>query len=185
MERLLGLLNGEATLLGRGAEADLALMIDVLRYLTDYPDRYHHPVEDLALWRLAERGLIGRADAEALDFEHRSVRFHGARLLRRLEGAVADTPTPRAELAMAANQYAGALHAHLAHEEQVLLPLLERHLAGSDWREIFALAAPPPDPLFGEHTHARFAPLRAAIAARAHCGCAAEPPATVPATAHC
>jgi hemerythrin-like domain-containing protein len=182
MRRLLGILTHEAARLGRGENGDLALMVEVLRYLTEYPDRYHHPAEDLALWRLVERGQIDRAPAEALDFEHRSVRFQGARLLQLLEGALDDGPTSREWIAMTAARYAGALHAHMNHEEQTLLPLLERHLENPDWKEIAALAAPPPDPLFGEYADARFEHLRAGIAELAHCGCVVEPAGALPAT---
>jgi hemerythrin-like domain-containing protein len=175
MRRLLGVLSREAARLGRSEDADLALMVEVLRYLTEFPDRYHHPVEDLALWRLAQRGLLGRAAAETLDFEHRSVRFHGARLLQLLEGVLVDGPTPREWVAMTAAQYAGELHAHMKHEEQALLPLLERHFGPQDWEEIAQLAAPPPDPLFGEHAALRFVHLRASIAERARCGCTPDP----------
>jgi len=175
MRRLLGILAREAAALRRDDDVDLGLMADVLRYLTEHPDRYHHPVEDLALWRLAERGRLPRTAAEKLDFEHRAVRYHGSQVLQLLDRALADTLTPRAWIAMAAEQYAAALNAHMTHEERGLLPLLERELSPADWEEIARAAAPPADPLFGEHAESRFGHLRAAIAERANCGCDPEP----------
>jgi hemerythrin-like domain-containing protein len=171
MRRLIGILAREAAALRRGTDADLALMADVLRYLTEHPDRYHHPVEDLALWRLAERGKLPRPAADELDFEHRAVRHHGGQVLQLLERALTDALTPRAWIAMAVEQYAAALNAHMTHEERELLPLLERELSPADWDEIARASAPPADPLFGEHVDSRFGYLRASIAERATCGC--------------
>ncbi len=166
MRRLLGILAREAATLRQGADADLALMADVLRYLTEYPDRYHHPVEDLALWRLAERGSLPRPAAEELDFEHRAVRHHGGQVLQLLERGLADALAPRAWIAMAAEQYAAALNAHMTHEERDLLPLLEEALSPADWEEIARASARPADPLFGERAESRFGRLRASIAER-------------------
>jgi len=175
MQRLLGILVREAAALGRGGDADLPLMSDVLRYLTEYPDRHHHPVEDLALWRLSERGALARAAAEQLDYEHRAVRYYGGELLQLLEGALGDAFTSRAWIAMAAQQYASELNAHMTHEERDLLPLLEREFAPTDWEGIAQAAAAPADPLFGEHVDARFRHLHSSIAERAGCGCQADP----------
>lgn len=174
MRRLLGLLRHEAAALEHGDEADLELMCDVLGYITEYPDPYHHPIEDLALWRLVQRGIFAPAVADELDFEHRTVRHHGGQLRQLLDGARADVLAPRAWIAMAAEQYAGALHAHMMHEEHVLLPLVEQHLAPRDWEEIAKGLAPAADPLLGDNVDSRFQRLRASIAERAHCGCETE-----------
>lgn len=159
-------LASEAAAFGRGDSGGLMLMRDVLRYLTEYPDRYHHPLEDAALWHLADRGLLARASAEALDFEHRALRYHGARLLQLLEGALADVLVPRPSVAIAAGQYADSLCGHVDHEELVLLPLLQEHLAPPDWEKIALVAAPCFEPGDMEPIEEHVQRLLASIAAR-------------------
>lgn len=171
MLRLAGVLVEEAALVGRGGGGDLALMRDVLRYLTEHPDRCHHPLEDLALWALADRGLLARASAEALDFQHRALRYHGAHLLQILEGAVADVPPPSRAVADAAERYAVSLRSHVDHEERALFPRLEAHFGKDDWdgiaRASSALVAPEHAALIEEQLRR----LLASIAERTACTC--------------
>jgi hemerythrin-like domain-containing protein len=94
MRRLLRVLAREAAALEPGEKVDPGLMFDVLRYLIEYPVRYHHPIENLALWRLVQHGRIARPLADELDFERRSVRHYGGQLLRLLEGARGDILVP-------------------------------------------------------------------------------------------
>jgi len=174
MQRLLGILVREAATLARAGHADLPLMSDVLHYLTEYPARHHHPVENLALWQLSERGVLARAAAEQLDYEHRAVRYYGGELLQLLERALGGAFTSRAWIAMATQQYASELNAHMTHEERDLLPLLERELASADWEEIAQAAVAPADPRSGEHVDLRFRHLHSSITKRAGRGCEAD-----------
>jgi len=171
IRRVLSLLRREAAALERGDDIDLELMCDVLSYITDYPDRYHHPVEDLALLRLVQRRYVARPVADELDLEHRTVRHHGSQLRQLLEGARADAIAPRAWIAIAAEQYAGTLDAHMRHEEYALFPLLEQHLRERDWEQIAKALAPAVDPLLAAGVDSPFQRLRASIAERAQCGC--------------
>lgn len=142
MRRLLGVLAQRTAALGRGEHADQGLVRDVLRCLIECPGRQHHPLEHLALWRLVRRGHIARTVADELDFELRTVRHYGGQLLRLLEGGHGDARAPRAWIDMAAHQYVSALRAHMAHEEQSLLPLVDGRLAPSDWEEIERASMP-------------------------------------------
>ncbi len=172
MLRLADALAGEARTLDSGAGGDLALIRDALRYLTEHPDRRHHPLEDLALWRLADRDLLERPQAEELDFEHRALRYHGARVLQMVDAAFVDVPLTRADIATATQSYAASLRAHVVHEERVLFPLLESHLAPADWAQIHAastaLVEPERAALIEEHLRR----LLASIAERTACDCA-------------
>jgi hemerythrin-like domain-containing protein len=172
MVRLADVLANEATLFGSGDRGDLGLMRDVLRYLTEDPDRCHHPLEDLALWRLADRGFLGRTHAEGLDFEHRALRYHGATLVQMLNAAFADVALSRETIANAAAQYASSLRAHLESEERVLFPLMRAHLSPHDWEQIAlastALIGADRAALIEEHLRR----LLASIAERTACSCA-------------
>lgn len=173
MHRLADVLAKEAALISTGARGDLELMRDVLHYLIEHPDRYHHPLEDLALWRLADRGKLGRTSAENLDFEHRALRYHGAKLSQMLDAAFADVPLSRTAIAGAADAYAGSLRAHVDHEERVLFPLLEVHLAPQDWDEIAQASTALVGPIHAARIEEHLRRLLASIAERTACSCAA------------
>jgi hemerythrin-like domain-containing protein len=173
MRRLAGVLAEEATLIGNGDGGDLVLMRDVLRYLTEHPDRCHHPLEDLALWALADRGLLARASAEALDFQHRALRYHGAHLLQLLECAFADVPQSRPAIANAAEHYAVSLRGHVDHEEQVLFPRLEAHFEPHDWNRIAQASTDLVGPEHAAQIEEQLRRLLASIAERTACSCSA------------
>ena len=168
MRRLLRVLAREVAALEPGEKLDPGLMYDVLRYLIEYPGRYHHPIENLALWRLVQRGRVARPLADQLDLEHRSMRHYGGQLLRLLEGARGDMLVPRSWIAMAAHQYASAVRAHMAHEEQALLPLVEQQLTQGDWEEIARASMPAEDSRHSEDVDSQFRRLYASIAERAN-----------------
>jgi hemerythrin-like domain-containing protein len=130
-------------------DADLAGMSDVLQCLAEYRDRYHHPIERVALQRLVQRGQAEEQLANDFSFEHLAVGHYGDRLLTLLRGPHDPGRAQRAWIAMAAHQYVGAFHALVTHEERMLLPLVERHLAQPDWDALTQSRVPADDPCLG------------------------------------
>ena len=53
--KLLDLLEARLSSNQPGEDTDYALMLDVMEYMTHFPDRFHHPREDLAFRRLQRR----------------------------------------------------------------------------------------------------------------------------------
>jgi len=53
--RLLDILKGQLAAFHRGESPNYALMGDILYYMRNFSDRVHHPREDVAYARLAER----------------------------------------------------------------------------------------------------------------------------------
>jgi hemerythrin-like domain-containing protein len=171
MLRLADALGRESVSFGCGSGGDLVLMRDALRYLTAFPDLFHHAVDDAARWQLADRGLLARETAAALDFEHRRLRQHGEHLLRLLEGALADVLVPRTDIAGAAQRYAAHLLGSVQREEDALLPLLQEHPIPQNREEADAAAfgSGPDDAAPAEAQRQR---LLASLGERIGCDCA-------------
>ena len=53
--RLLDLLEAQLDLFHRGETPHYELMLDIMFYMTHYPDVLHHPKEDMAFTRIRER----------------------------------------------------------------------------------------------------------------------------------
>jgi hemerythrin-like domain-containing protein len=131
-----------------GVQPEFAVFHAMIHYIDEFPERLHHPKEDKYLFeRLAERAPAARALVDELRAEH----VQGARLVRELESALLafevngarDLPAFDA----AVSGYAQFHWNHMRKEEAELLPLAERHLTESDWREIEHAFAGNDDPI--------------------------------------
>src|SRR4029450_1600186 len=72
-KRLLDLLHEQTDLFHSGGQPNYELMLDIISYLRDYCDRYHHPQEDVAFARLARRCPDLELVLARLQQEHRVI----------------------------------------------------------------------------------------------------------------
>ena len=160
--RLLDLLEAQVAAFHRAEHPNYDLMSNILYYLRSFADRFHHPREDVAFARLAERDPDMRLPIDRLLQEHRVIATAGEELSNRLDQVAADMMTPRATVETAAATYLAYYRNHIGTEERDILPRAARLLTKKDWAEVAANV--PPDPLFGDVVEARFQGLRAQIA---------------------
>src|SRR5262245_42971433 len=163
--RLLNLLERQVIAFHLGEPFDYALLLAILYYLRDYPDRVHHPREDVAFARLIERDPALQLPIARRLQEHRVIAAAGEELLKLLQGAVDGALIDRSAIEAAAATYLVYYRHHLAAEEQELIPRAAQLLTASDWAAV--AAAPAADPLFGRDSEARYDELRRLIAADA------------------
>jgi len=166
--RLLELLHRELDAFHRGERPSYELMLDIVAYLRDYCDRFHHPREDVAFARLAERVPELRLDLARLAQEHRIIARAGEKLRAQLEAALDGAMVARAEVEVAAATYLVYYGNHIAKEDELVLTRAAQALTDADWQAVRAAVSDEPDPLFGEHPQERYRELRRRIAAAAH-----------------
>ena len=145
-------------------QPNFELMLDVVRYLRYFPDRYHHPREDVAFARLAQRDPQMKPVVDRLLQEHRVIAAAGAELLAYLEQVLDDVVVERARVEAAAATYLVYYRRHLALEDRDIVPRAEQLLTPQDWEAVMAAVPHGPDPLFGEDFDARYRELRRQIA---------------------
>lgn len=165
--RLLGLLQHEVEVFSTAEMPNYALMLDIISYLRDYADQYHHPREDEVFRRLALRCPEQRLTVTRLGQEHRVIAQAGARLMHLLEGVQSDAVVSRAEVEVAAATYLVYYGNHIGNEEEEILPLAARTLSAEDWQAAKQAAPAGHDPLLGAHPEERFRELRRRIAVEA------------------
>ena len=165
--RLLAVLQHELDRFHRGERPDYELMLDVVGYLRDYTDRYHHPREDVAFARLARRCPDLRLDLARLGQEHRVLARAGETLRAHLEAILVGALVERSVVEVAAATYLVYYGNHIAREEEIVLPRAAERLSPADWHAVRSAVKPAADPLFGERPEARFKALRRRIAAAA------------------
>ena len=169
--RLLNLLEKQVGLLNQKLPADLEVMAGVMRYMTRYPDRFHHPKEDLLFEKIVLRDAAAKPRVDELLQAHETILGQGAELLAAIEqcqreGPGADTHALR----KAAHAYIGSLRRHMDIEHLHLFPLAQKVLKAEDWADVDMRMKPILDPVFGTTVTEEFRPLHEAEAAKPDAG---------------
>ncbi|WP_341318348.1 hemerythrin domain-containing protein [Paraburkholderia sp. IMGN_8] len=162
--RLLDILEEQVAELRRGESPNYALMGDILYYMRNFSDRVHHPREDVAYARLAERDPGTQMVVNRLLQEHRVIATAGDELLIRINEAAGDVVIPRTALEAATATYLVYYRHHLSTEERDVMPRAAQVLTEQDWAAVDAAVPASPDPLFGDNVLERFEALRRQIA---------------------
>ena len=166
--RLLELLHREVDAFHRAERPDYELMLDIVTYLRDYTDRFHHPREDVAFERLAARAPELKLELARLAQEHRIIARAGEKLRAHLENILGGAMVERVEVEVAAATYLVYYGNHIAKEDELVLGRAAQSLTEDDWRAVRAAVSSEPDPLFGDTPDERYRALRRQIAAAAH-----------------
>jgi hemerythrin-like domain-containing protein len=165
--RLLGLLQKQVDVFHGGGRPNYALMQDILAYLREYSDQFHHPREDVAFERLTSYCPELELIVARLQQEHRVIAHAGATLLAHVNAALEDSILPREQLEAAAATYLIYYQNHIRTEETKILARATQHLTAEDWEAVLAAVPVAPDPLFGVNPQTRFRELRRQIAQEA------------------
>ncbi len=163
--RLLAALERQVQRFHSDAEPNYSLMLDIIDYLRNYPDRYHHPREDVAFARLIKRDPTLHRQVAWLKQEHRVIASAGETLLRLLEEIIGGAIVSRENVEAAAATYLSYYRHHLETEERDILPSAQVLLNAADWAAVAAAAPASRDALFGgdEDFDQRYRALREEI----------------------
>ena len=165
--QLLRLLHKEVDVFHTGERPNYELMLDIISYLRDYSDRYHHPREDVAFARLAKRCPDIELVIARLQQEHRVIAHAGETLKELLIAVLSETVVPLAQVETAAATYLVYYGNHIASEEEDVLPRAAQTLTAEDWEAVRSAAPVVQDPLFGDRPQERYRELRRQIAREA------------------
>lgn len=157
--RLLDLLDAQLDLFHDGETPHYELMLDIMFYMTHYPDALHHPKEDLAFARIREREQGAAATVDELERQHAELHRLGEELVARLGDIVNGSIASRASVETPARTYVKVFRHHMDIEEEKILPLAARLLRDSDWSSINTAVKHIEDPLFGRNAERRYAAI--------------------------
>ncbi len=149
---LLEILESEILAIEVGKTPDYALMQDIMRYMTQHSDRFHHPKEDLIFAQLLKRDPGVRADVEGLIEEHIVIGLAGQEFAGLLRRSGVDSVDVREQLGTSGIDYIRALREHMLSEERKLFPLAMVVLTKKEWQVIDEAVNAIDDPLFDEMT---------------------------------
>jgi hemerythrin-like domain-containing protein len=119
----------------RGELVDTHVVYEIMHYMVTWPDRFHHPREDLIYSRVAEVAPARADDVDTLQRDHDQTAKRGRAVLRDIErwrlGEVAGTVVVNSGQA-----YIDHLYEHMNLEEKLVFPRIEAALTLQDWCEL-------------------------------------------------
>jgi hemerythrin-like domain-containing protein len=161
-------------------EVDYRLIRDVVDYMQEYADKYHHKAEDAIyeyyLTKKCQQSSVGNRLAE----EHKKLVSNSEELRTMLEMILNDCVIPQEQFAEKLSQFISLQQAHMDYEENHILPQLEQEMTEEDWQAVAAGFPVEPgcsveeakatvqrlDPLFGPQVSAQYKDLAKRLQAR-------------------
>lgn len=118
-----------------GELVDTHVVYEIMNYMVTWPDRFHHPREDLIYARVAEITPSVADDVDTLQRDHDNTAKRGRALLRDIErwriGEMSGLVVVNNGRA-----YIEHIHEHMNIEEKLVFPRIEEVLTLQDWREL-------------------------------------------------
>ncbi len=114
------------------------LMLDIVSYLKEQSDRFHHPREDAAFVRMVQHDPTLRLPINRLLQEHRAIAVAGDELTTHLNEVIVENVVERATVESAVALYLSYYRHHLATEENEILPRAANLMTAQDWATVAA-----------------------------------------------
>lgn len=129
--------------------AQLDLLSCLADYVVEYPERVHHPREDLITEQLVDKGLTPgeRVLVELTVSQHAELAGWTARIARDVDQMLAHGKRADERFRADVLAWIDLQRHHMRREEQQLFPLAIRLLSAEDWREIERSDTRVPDPV--------------------------------------
>jgi hemerythrin-like domain-containing protein len=157
--KLLNILERQLTLLDEAEPPDYEMLGDIADYFLGYPDRCHHPKEDIIFQKLKEHDPANGGMARDLEAEHREVAQSAHRLSEAVKNMTADVEVPRDAIHRVIMGFIDYERRHMKMEEELFFPAALKALTAEDWAEIDARVTDQADPLFGHEVEKQFKDL--------------------------
>ena len=158
--KLLTALECQLAIVDAAEQPDYDVLAAIAAYFVGFPDRCHHPKEDLIYGVLRSRDPVLAAEVGDLEEEHRGLAELTRSLAELIERALAEEPVGRDQVRDLTRDFIRRYRHHIAREELHVFPAARQVLSDRDWAEIDGKLGDRDDPLFGEVVADYFHALR-------------------------
>ena len=154
---VLALLSDHLNAIERSELVNTHVVYEILDYMVTWPDRFHHPREDVIFAYAADVDARLAQDRRRLEKEHDALARAGKELLHTIErwrrGAADGS-----EVVRLGREYVQSHYRHMSFEESDVFPAIDVVLNRNDWRELAAddQLRPVGDPVFGRRVQREF-----------------------------
>ncbi|MBT8080251.1 MAG: hemerythrin domain-containing protein [Gammaproteobacteria bacterium] len=163
---LLDIGREQQVLLKKGGRSDLGILQQVLQYLAEYPEDYHHPREDLLFDRLRALDPDSESALDALLTGHEAIHRESNRLYFTVMRLNNGERISRDRLARDLEQFIDAYEQHMLDEDDGIFLRATEMLADADWAALDDELEEIEDPLFGTRVRRRYRRLANYLEAR-------------------
>ncbi len=146
---------------------------DIIDYLHDYADRYHHPCEDMIYDYYLQHIKQQEEPLHRLAQQHQFISELTERLQEMTSMILMDAVVPKDQFTSALEEFLKVQVEHLEYEEEHIIPMLRETLSDNDWEAILNSLpydgisdvdsleelARKADPLFGDQVAERYQAL--------------------------
>jgi hemerythrin-like domain-containing protein len=151
------LFSDQLKAIDNGQLVDTHVVYEIMDYMVSWPDRYHHPREDLIYGRVAEVDAGAADEVDTLQRDHDANAERGREVLAEIERWRAGEVSG-ADVVEAGRDYVDRMYEHMNLEEKLVFPHIESMLTTEDWRELAEddQLRPVSDPVFGPRVQREF-----------------------------
>jgi hemerythrin-like domain-containing protein len=161
--KLINVLEQELKVFDRRERPDYEIFQAIIEYFKDFPDKCHHPKEDVVFQILKQRSPAVAGAVGDIEAEHRLEAERLRRFAQMVDDILADQEIPRDSFHIAAEDFIDHQRRHMAKEEQLLFPAALETLTPDDWAKIDGRIDERKDPMFDGAVQGRFQNLHATI----------------------
>lgn len=158
--KLLDALEHQLAIFDTAETPDYDVLAGIGKYFTGFPDRCHHPKEDLIFRKLRERAPEAAEIVGDLEAEHERIGTLARHFREAIQNVLGEVEVSRDAFDTVARHFIRDQRRHLQMEEERFFPLAVEKLTPGDWAEIDARITDEDDPVFGSDAAAEFAALR-------------------------
>jgi hemerythrin-like domain-containing protein len=163
IEKLLHVLERELEVFDQSESPDYEILQAIIDYFQDYPENYHHPIEDMVFEKLKLRDPAAAAQVGDAEAEHQLETSRLRQFARAVEEVLAGREVLRQTFHNVVRDFIEHQRQHMAKEEWLLFPAAAKALRPEDWTEIDARLNNRKDPLFDDATEKNFRALQQTI----------------------
>lgn len=163
IEKLLLVLEQELNVFDHAESPDYEILQTAVEYFLEYPEKYHHPKEDIIFEKLKMRNPAAAAGIGDAESEHHLETRRLHRFAQAIDAILAGREYPRQNFHDVVRDFIDHQRQHMQKEEEFLYPAAIKDLRAEDWTEIDARLNDKNDPLFDEVREKKFDNLRQTV----------------------
>ncbi len=161
--KLLETLERQIALFDTAEDLDYEVLEAIADYFASFPERSHHPKEDLIYRKMCARAPALAKTVTDLEAEHVKIAALARHFREAVQNVLQEVEVSRSAFEEVANHFVRDQRRHLEMEEEQFFPMTLKTLTPEDWAEIDRQVTRDEDPLFGSAVAHKFEALRDAI----------------------
>jgi hemerythrin-like domain-containing protein len=132
----------------------------IATYFVGFPDRCHHPKEDMVFRKMRERNPTLTQTMADLEAEHEKISRLAHQFWEAVQNVLQDADISLSAFGEVARHFVRDQRRHMQMEDEYFFPLAQQILTPHDWAEIDERITREEDPVFGGKVPQVFAALR-------------------------